>query len=138
MYEHEQGRRTTTISSSSSSSSSSSIYISTSATCRSENLWITYRDCIGEKPSPMILRAMCTWCERVGYEVLEYALMETAAAPRPSWRYAQAILRQCEGLRIEKRPGETIYQAIKRARYLKEAVEAREARKALKDAYPSS
>lgn len=102
-----------------------------------DNLWITFQECLGIKPTPAILRALCTWCERVGYDVIDYALMEAAAAPNPSWRYAQAILVRCEGLHINKRPGETITQAIIRARQIKEAREAMTIKDRLRDQFPS-
>ncbi len=53
-----------------------------------------YRDCIGE-PQRFVLREMEMWHEHVGYEVMCYAIHQTAMAPVPSWRYMAAILRRC-------------------------------------------
>lgn len=96
--------------------------------CRDENLWknlwITFYECIGNKPTPAILHAMCTWVDKVGYDVVRYALNEAAAAPRPSWRYAQAVLKSCEGIKVRRYdPNEPIFDAIRRAKQVKEMID---------------
>lgn len=58
-----------------------------------------YRDCIGE-PQRFVLREMEMWHEQVGYDVMIYAIHQTAMAPVPSWRYMAAILRRCATQRV--------------------------------------
>lgn len=58
-----------------------------------------YRDCIGE-PQRFVLREMEMWYEQVGYDVMIYAIHQTAMAPVPSWRYLAAILRRCATQRV--------------------------------------
>ena len=58
-----------------------------------------YRDCIGE-PQRFVLREMEMWHEQVGYDVMIYAIHQTAIAPVPSWRYMAAILRRCATQRV--------------------------------------
>lgn len=58
-----------------------------------------YRDCIGE-PQRFVLREMEMWHEQVGYDVMIYAVHQTAMAPVPSWRYMAAILRRCATQRV--------------------------------------
>lgn len=39
-----------------------------------------------------IRRRLKEWCEALDYPDVSYAIGETAGAPRPSWRYCEAIL----------------------------------------------
>lgn len=58
-----------------------------------------YRDCIGE-PQRFVMRELEIWFEQVGYDVMIYAIHQTAMAPVPSWRYMAAILRRCATQRV--------------------------------------
>lgn len=57
-----------------------------------------YHDAIGSYPTVIICKAIIKDIEGQVYsmEQLEYALQETAFAPRPSWAYAAAILRRLQ------------------------------------------
>lgn len=57
-----------------------------------------YHDAIGSYPPVYVCRAIVKDIEGKVYsmEELEYALQETAFAPRPSWAYAAAILRRIQ------------------------------------------
>ena len=57
-----------------------------------------YHDAIGSYPTVIICKAIIKDIEGKVYsmEQLEYALQETAFAPRPSWAYAAAILRRLQ------------------------------------------
>lgn len=57
-----------------------------------------YHDAIGSYPAVYVCRAIVKDIEGKVYsmEELEYALQETAFAPRPSWAYAAAILRRLQ------------------------------------------
>lgn len=58
-----------------------------------EALRALYADCIGS-PMPMAIhrRVLLALQDGEPYEYYRYALEEAAAAPRPSWRYVQAII----------------------------------------------
>ena len=58
-----------------------------------------YRDCIGE-PQRFVMRELEIRFEQVGYDVMIYAIHQTAMAPVPSWRYMAAILRRCATQRV--------------------------------------
>ena len=70
--------------------------------------------CLGVAPSTFVASQMEEWAGIVGEEVIRYALEEAACAPRPSWRYAMAIIRSCEGIHIPpaREPGITIRERI--------------------------
>ena len=55
-----------------------------------------YRDTLERRPAGIVLDEMAAFLDQ-GVEpcVIMMALDETAAAPRPSWAYARAILRGC-------------------------------------------
>lgn len=57
-----------------------------------------YHDAIGSYPTVIICKAIIKDIEGKVYSMkqLEYALQETAFAPRPSWAYAAAILRRLQ------------------------------------------
>lgn len=57
-----------------------------------------YYDAIGSYPSNFICRAIVEDIEKETYsmEELEYALQETAFAPRPAWAYTAAILKRIQ------------------------------------------
>ena len=57
-----------------------------------------YHDAIGTYPAVYVCKAIVKDIEGNAYsmEELEYALQETAFAPRPSWAYAAAILRRLQ------------------------------------------
>lgn len=83
-------RRTTTTTSRSSTST-------TNSTREASELYLY---CLGQKPTPLVQSQLQEWSDKVGITVLRYALEEAASAPRPSWRYALAILRSCEGIKL--------------------------------------
>jgi len=60
------------------------------------NAWA---ECIGS-PSPIQQRQFAAWL-RAGHtpDMLEAAILATAAAPSPSWRYMIAIMRRCSAER---------------------------------------
>lgn len=98
MYQ-ENNKRTTTTSNSSITSSST-----TRASARAreaeinvaiEGLRQLYQDAIGQPMSAICERALRDdLAAGTPYIFYHYALEETAFAPRPSWRYAQAIVRR--------------------------------------------
>lgn len=55
-----------------------------------------YRYCIGEDMPQWVKDNMGMYSERVPFEYIIYALAEAAMAPRPSWRYAVAIIKRLE------------------------------------------
>ena len=71
-----------------------------------ENLRQLYADCIGS-PMPMAIhrRVLLELQDGAPFEYYRYALEEAAAAPRPSWRYVQAIVAR---LYREQVPPETL------------------------------
>lgn len=73
-----------------------------------------YQVCLGIAPPSFVASQIEEWLAIVGEEVIRYALEETACAPRPSWRYAMAIIRSCEGIHIPpaREPGITIRERI--------------------------
>lgn len=84
------------------SSSSSSTRTTTTSMQKSQEMEIRmsvealrelYADCIGA-PMPMAIhrRVLLAMQDGEPYEYYRYALEEAAAAPRPSWRYVQAIV----------------------------------------------
>mgnify|MGYP003485357424 CR=1 FL=1 len=93
---------------------------STSSTS-SENSWgiilpQLYEEAFGSFPSRLVLRQMFDWVELTSLDVLRYALQEAACAPAPSWRYALAILRDCNGLHVTAKPGQSLRIAVETAR----------------------
>lgn len=62
-----------------------------------ESLLYLYREAIGRNAPSMVCEELtyhlCMACDWQA-EWVEYALQETAYAPMPSWRYAQAIIRR--------------------------------------------
>lgn len=89
--------------SSSSSGGSSSTSTTTTTTTTKAFLVNLYQDAFGHRPTPLIVRQLEDWILQVGPVVVEYAITEAAIAPTPSWRYALAILRNCEGIYIKER-----------------------------------
>lgn len=75
-----------------------------------------YEDAFRAYPSRMILRQMYDWAQLTSLDVLRYAIEEAACAPAPSWRYALAILRDCNGLHVEVKPGQSLRIAVETAR----------------------
>ena len=59
---------------------------------------LLYYDAIGSYPSNFICRAIVEDIEKETYSMaeLEYALQETAFAPRPAWAYTAAILKRIQ------------------------------------------
>ncbi|MBP3453111.1 MAG: hypothetical protein J6M20_05300 [Clostridia bacterium] len=79
---------TTTSTSSSTTTSSSSIYEEL------EDIKAAYQDAIG-RPMPQSIASYVQQEIIMGHmdaHDIQYALAETAMAPRPSWRYAMAII----------------------------------------------
>lgn len=98
MY-HENEKRTTTTTKTNSTSSST-----TRASARAreteinvavEGLRELYQDAIGQPMTAICERALRRSLEAgTPYVFYHYALEETAFAPRPSWRYTEAIVRR--------------------------------------------
>lgn len=98
MYQENEKRTTTTITSINSSSST------THASARAreaeinvavEGLRELYHDAIGQPMSAICERSLRRSLEAgTPYVFYHYALQETAFAPRPSWRYTEAIVRR--------------------------------------------
>lgn len=101
---------TTTTSSSSSSSTTTQPVLSSSTTTTTHGrnsseidiqvsldcLKESYQECICmAMPKPIERRITSALIRGVPYEYFAYALMEAAAAPRPSWRYAEEIVSRC-------------------------------------------
>lgn len=85
---------TSTINSSRSSGSSSTTNGRNSTYLR--ELLMIYEDSIGRRAPAYVREIMQLMLEDgVHPRVIEYALHQTAMAPYPSWRYAQAIIRRC-------------------------------------------
>ena len=95
---------------------SSSTTRTTTSTTNStrERLFEAYKDCLGVDPPRFVASQIIDWAAVVGEEIILYALQEAACAPRPSWRYALAIIRSCEGIRIPpaREPGVTLRDRI--------------------------
>lgn len=109
-------RGTTTTTTSSSSCTTSSSSTTTTTTTNDQDLQELYMITIGSRPSQLVLRQMSDWVQLTSMDVLQYALEEAACAPAPSWRYALAILRDCQGLHVTAKPGQSIRVAVETAR----------------------
>lgn len=97
MYQENEKRTTTTTSTATSSSSTRASARAREATinCAVEGLRQLYQDAIGQPMSAICERALRADLEAgTPYIFYHYALEETAFAPRPSWRYTQAIVRR--------------------------------------------
>lgn len=122
MFSTGTGRRTTTTTSTRSTSTTSSGSSGTTSTTSSnkaradQELFEMYHEAFGIKPSRLVLQQMYDWMQETSIDVLQYALMEAACAPSPSWRYALAILRDCQGLHVMAKPGQSLRQAVEIAR----------------------
>lgn len=100
-------RTTTTRGSSTSSTTATTQVSSTSSTSGrkpSENdiassivfLKETYQECLkAPMPVPVERRITDALIRGVPFEYFSYALTEASYAPRPSWRYAEAIVSRC-------------------------------------------
>lgn len=103
--------RTTSSTRNSSSSSSASSTSSTSSTRAQLEALFEYT--LGQRPSAFVTDELIEWEATTGMDVIRYALQEAAAAPRPSWKYARAILQRCKGIQLPApRPGLTLTQRI--------------------------
>lgn len=104
--------RTTTRTTTSRTSSTS-----TSSTSIDEAVMISlYKDALGLVPSKVVVNQMVTLVQGSCMDVLRYALQEAAMAPYPSWRYAAAIMRSCQGINVTVAPGQHLGEAIENAR----------------------
>lgn len=96
---------TTTTSSTTSTTTSSTTPSSSSTTTRArvreewqqtiELVMAEAEQSIGQRVTPYIRQELVGWLHMMAPEVIIYALHETARAPRPAWRYTQAILARC-------------------------------------------
>ena len=111
-------KENTSTNSSTNSSSSTRTRTTTTTTTNStrDDLVDMFQESIGIIPPALVVSEMEEWLVKVGYDTLRYALHETACAPRPSWRYASAILRRCEGIKVVHRPGVTSREAVELGR----------------------
>lgn len=119
--------RTTTRTSSTTTSSSST----STSTSKEKHLFFLsnlYKDAFLVKPSKIVLNQMQIWEQRTSVDVLRYALEEAACAPVPSWRYAMAILRSCDGIHVTVGPGQSLRDAIELARGWQDYQERRNSR----------
>lgn len=105
---------TTTRTSSSTTRTTTSPSTTSTTNSTRERLFEAYKDCLGVDPPGFVASQIIDWAAVVGEEVILYALQEAACAPRPSWRYALAIIRSCEGIRIPpaREPGMTLRDRI--------------------------
>ena len=119
--------RTTTRTSSTTTGSSST----STSTSKEKHLFFLsnlYKDAFLAKPSKIVLNQMQIWEQRTSVDVLRYALEEAACAPVPSWRYAMAILRSCDGIHVTVAPGQSLRDAIELARGWQDYQERRNSR----------
>lgn len=119
--------RTTTRTSSTTTSSSST----STSTSKEKHLFFLsnlYKDAFLTNPSKIVLNQMQIWEQRTSVDVLRYALEEAACAPVPSWRYAMAILRSCDGIHVTVGPGQSLRDAIELARGWQDYQERRNSR----------
>lgn len=93
-------------------------YDSSSSSSRSWGIILPqlYEEAFGSYPTKLILRQMYEWIQLTSLDVLRYALEEAACAPVPTWRYALAILRDCNGLHVTVAPGQSLRIAVETAR----------------------
>lgn len=91
----QNNKRTTTTTSTSSSSSTTTRARAREAeiNVNVESIRTMYRDAIGSEMTPMCEKQLRRQLENgIPYIFFHYALEETSMAPRPSWRYTQAII----------------------------------------------
>lgn len=70
-----------------------------------ENLKQLHVECFGRPmPAPISAEVLRDLYAETPSAYYRYAMMEAVYAPRPSWRYVQAIVRRCKAQLIE--PGE--------------------------------
>lgn len=104
--------RTTSSTRNSSSSRSSATSTSSTSSTRAQ-LEELFEYTLGQRPPAFVTDELIEWEATTGIDVVRYALQETAAAPRPSWKYARAILQRCKGIQLPApRPGLTLTQRI--------------------------
>lgn len=110
-------RTTTRTTSSRNRTTSTTSSTSTSSTSIDEAVLISlYKDALGLVPSRFVVNQMITLVQGSCMDVLRYALQEAAMAPYPSWRYAAAIMRSCQGINVTVAPGQHLGEAIETAR----------------------
>lgn len=110
-------RTTTRTTSSRTRTTSTTSSTSTSSTSIDEAVLISlYKDALGLAPSRFVVNQMITLVQGSCLDVLRYALQEAAMAPYPSWRYAAAIMRSCQGINVTVAPGQRLGEAIETAR----------------------
>lgn len=98
---------------SSSSSSSSSSYGNEEGTSYySSYLGEIYALYMGRPATPGLCMQLDQWAAEIHEDVVEYAIMEAALAPRPSWAYIVAILKKCRGMTYTPIPGMSIKENV--------------------------
>lgn len=79
-------------------------------------LGIVYEMQLGRPASPGLRMRLEEWAEELHPDVVEYAIMEAALAPRPSWAYIEAILRKCRGIDYKPLQGCSLRTSVEYAR----------------------
>lgn len=96
--ENQRNTRSTSTTTTSSTTSTSSTRTSSTSYDEMEAIKEAYQDAIGRAMPQSIANYVQSQIlmGRMDAHDVEYALMETAMAPRPSWRYAMAIINRLQ------------------------------------------
>lgn len=65
----------------------------TTSTPEYQFLLTKYEQCVN-KPSPYIRKRIADYLDLLWDDEIDYAIEQTAGAPRPSWSYCEAILKR--------------------------------------------